>query len=235
MQNYVIQLLRKSEFPLNKYMAHYINLMLKQLMLGVKNEEVVISIWGGCWGRKLGPHGTSVSELVDSVFNGISFNHLEIFLINGYKSYNYTDVAYALRQKFTSQTTINFGTSESDHSKIFQVMINDRLAFLMIGSTNFSKQQYVLPDSYKGSKVTNQEEVAFLNYIPQTRYLFFPDMGQNNRLVLRWLEENRGLDDLDRSEWAKFNMSLHNGPKYFPYSGKQSISEIPYELIRNVY
>ncbi|QGX68181.1 hypothetical protein GPK32_04205 [Lactiplantibacillus plantarum] len=234
MQNYVIQLLRKSEFPLNKYMAHYINLMLKQLMLGVKNEEVVISIWGGCWGRTSSFYSTSVSNLVDSVFNGISFTHLKIFLINGYKSYNYNDVAHTLGKKFTP-STIKLGTSMSDHSKIFQVTIGGKVAFLMIGSTNFSRQQYVLPDSYNGSKVTNQEEVAFLNRFSQTSHLFFPGMGEDNMLMSRWLEENRGLDDLDRSEWAKFNMSLHNGPKYFPYSGKQSISEIPYELIRNVY
>ena len=109
--------------------------------------------------------------------------------LNGYKSYNYTDVARALGKKFTP-STINLGASKSDHSKIFQVTIGGKVAFLMIGSTNFSRQQYVLPDSYNGSKVTNQEEVAFLNCFAQTSHLFFPGMGEDNTLMSRWLEEN---------------------------------------------
>lgn len=231
-KSFLVQFLRKRDFPANQYMATYINLMLRELMKKNSNQDVTISIWGGCWGRMMYGSSKSIQDLINAVFKGVRGSNLKIVLINGYKSYNFTGI----KQELVNQNYNVFnGSSFSDHAKIFQVTISGDLKFKMIGSTNFSRQQYLLPDGYKGSPITDQADVVFLKYDKMTSNLFFPAMmSTDNEMVRDWFNRtetgNRGSNN---SEWAEFNLGLKGKLKYFPYYGSESDFTEKFTILEN--
>ncbi|MDP4459650.1 hypothetical protein P4G59_16145, partial [Lactiplantibacillus plantarum] len=76
-KSFLVQFLRKRDFPANQYMATYINLMLRELMKKNSNQDVTISIWGGCWGRMMYGSSKSIQDLINAVFKGVRGSNLK--------------------------------------------------------------------------------------------------------------------------------------------------------------
>ncbi|WP_395320222.1 hypothetical protein [Fructilactobacillus frigidiflavus] len=225
MSKYVVQLIRKSKFPYNRgYLSSYINAMLISLIPFVykKNStfKIDIYIYGGCWGHLYkNSVNDTVKTLIDSTFKGLS-NYkklLDIHLVNSYKGYNFDDVHDELvKQQYKVKDHYN----HSDHSKMFAVEVDNEILFLMVGSTNFSNNQYVSPDLYK-SKVTDQTEVVFIKINSKTAVLLKPLISNaNNNAFTSWIEAQESFREIqgteyDNIEWSNVNESLTSIS--FPY------------------
>lgn len=217
--SYIVQIIRKSQINSSKYMAGYINSMLNNLPA---SSNVTINIDGGCWSTK----SNTASDLVTEVFKSINFKSMKINLINGYKSNSYDNTYIALSNLYKNlPVTISKSGTTSDHSKVFEVIINDECVFLMIGSTNFSKNQYLTPDRYK-RKLTDQTEVVFIKINSITAALIPPFLTPNNNLMFNsWLEETLNDKNLDIAD-----MNLNNeNDSWYSINNESNFITLPYE------
>lgn len=201
--NYLVQALIKSRMGPG-YMAEYLNTMIKLYTLHSHNL-VVIDIWGACWGRVgKNKNKTTVTDLVDRVFDGIPTNGLKIRLRDKYPGFSADDIKDALSKK--NYNTQIIGKS-SNHGKIVGIYRSNEERFLMVGSSNFSYNTYVNDKPF-----IDQADVAFIKANPTSANIILPithfesGLAQGNLLLEPWAQESVSAEGSNVNDglWAEY-------------------------------
>lgn len=205
--NYLIQFLRKSKLvDKDTDLAHYLNAVLKQLIVNNTNADYSLHIYGSCWGHFYSnSQYKSVEDLVKTVFNGVPTD-IQITLCNQYNQFrkNKANQRYAAQDIQTElkkyqgfvHTFINSSNMKRDHAKIVKLEINKNEVFYMKGSSNFSKNSYIQNGSLidqcevafiKAPEKQQQNQPIFSSVINLINYIIdnYPDQ-RNQELLQHW-------------------------------------------------
>ncbi|MBZ5971897.1 hypothetical protein [Leuconostoc gasicomitatum] len=221
MNNYVVQSLIKSQMNPG-YMASYINTMINMYCNNTKNN-ININIWGACWGKVI-LNGNSVKDLIDEVFHNVPKNKVTIVLNDYYPGSQSKDILNELLSRGYSTT---IGTNAPNHSKVIHIFENDEVNFLMVGSSNFSKNTYL-----HGSTFVDQTDIAFIKATPGSSNIIGPiinspgpSMIGPNQLLDTWATEaiEESIDNIDFDPyWTSY---INSNPLIIntPYQSKGDI------------
>ncbi|MHC9533286.1 hypothetical protein ACVPPR_07700 [Dellaglioa sp. L3N] len=196
------------------------------LILYLEESQVIIQIVklrylirGACWSAKY----STAKELVDKVFKGIHFKSKSfIHVQNHYISSSIDNTYDALIDHYISETTttsIIKDDKQFGHAKEILIKCDGESIFYMVGSSNFSKNTYIMRD-----RGVNQTDMAFIKNTKCTGKLLGTIFTNNdgNRLMIEDFKSNENFSGEESSESEYIRAQL-NESVIFPYIGPENL------------